>query len=361
MKKTKAVPTKKPQLTCRRKPIKSCFFCRIRKLKCDRVRPICGSCSSRGYDCCNYNESEISKEDQLRTKFRKFSKLEMAQRIEELESCLQVQASDLIEENRNPLRSIRYLSSKHNRHILYGATSYRTLLTKKRATFTKFNEKIWNVLKSRRENWKREHEYSTLSEISSIEAVTVQPGASDLIQSLCNALPSYEKFQQHLDHFFGSNFYKCYRIVSAQRVLKDLKSCLVKGPENPESKSHPIVTLNLDAKKNYYKVGVITVILCLASYPDKVPEPIETFHKLLTSFVTAKVFYIERVQFLFLRSVYVNLVGLDGGDQSHSIFLHGLTIDTAIHMGLHENMRLFFVEKDHPIEEIPFLEKLWLW
>lgn len=55
------------------------------------------------------------------------------------------------------------------------------------------------------------------------------------------------------------------------------------------------------------------------------------------------------------------MAGLDGGDQSHCIFIHGLTIDTAIHMGLNEDLRRLYLSKNHPIEEIPYLERLWLW
>ncbi|CAI6796488.1 BFH_HP2_G0052060.mRNA.1.CDS.1 [Saccharomyces cerevisiae] len=66
--------------------------------------------------------------------------------------------------------------------------------------------------------------------------------------------------------------------------------------------------------------------MCLASHPKEVPEAIEVFHKVLTSFVSAKVFYTE-----------------------------------PIHMGLNEDLRRLYLSKNHPIEEIPYLERLWLW
>ncbi|CAI4591613.1 ASN_collapsed_G0031660.mRNA.1.CDS.1 [Saccharomyces cerevisiae] len=52
----------------------------------------------------------------------------MARRIEELESQLTKQSQPNIHEGQNPLSNMRYLSSKHNRHILYGPTSYRAIL-----------------------------------------------------------------------------------------------------------------------------------------------------------------------------------------------------------------------------------------
>ncbi|CAI4054262.1 uncharacterized protein SKDI_16G4510 [Saccharomyces kudriavzevii IFO 1802] len=345
----------------RKKPAKSCYFCRSRKLKCDRTRPLCGSCSSRSRKQCDYEENTSAEENQLRAKYSKCSKFEMARRIEELESHIAKQPQAYIHKEENPLNNMRYLSSKHNRHILYGPTSYRAILATQTDTFTKYREKIWKVLKLSRNSWKREHHYSTLSEISSIEAVSPQTDSQSVIESLCESLPTYETFQQHLADFFASNFYHSYQIVNEQKVLTDLQDCFVKGPKNCETGCHEITALTLDTKKNYYKVGVMTAIMCLASHPSKVPEAVEVFHKVLTSFVSAKVFYIERVEFLFLRYLYINVAGLDGGDQSHCIFLHGLTVDTAIHMGLNEDLRRLFVNENHPMEEIPYLKRLWLW
>lgn len=345
----------------RKKHPKTCSFCRLRKLKCDRVRPVCGSCSLRNLGNCDYEDNITSKENQLRSKYRKYSKFDMARRIEELESRVSKQSEIDVHPKQNPLRNVRYLFSKHNRHILYGPTSFRAILAMHSNTFAKYRETIWKVLKGPRKDWKQEHQYSSLSEISSLENASSHTNAPSVIQSLCNSLPIYEAFQQYLIEFFNSDFYKSYQIVSEHKVLKDLKNCFVKGPKNLKTGCHKIIGLNLDAKKNYYKVGVMTVIMALGSHPNEVPESVQIFHKFLTSFVSAKVFYIERVEFLFLRYLYINVAGVDGGDQSHCVFLHGLTIDTVIHIGLNEDLRHLFVNESLPIVEIPYLERLWLW
>ena len=194
-----------------------------------------------------------------------------------------------------------------------------------------------------------------------METTPLHTNSQSVVESLCESLPTYEAFRQHLVDFFASDFYHSYQIVNEQKVLKDLQDCFVKGPKNYKTGCHAIIALNLDIKKNYYKVGVMTAIMYIATHPSKVLEAVENFHKALTSFVSAKVFYIERVQFLFLRYLYLNVAGLDGGDQSHCIFLLGLTIDTAIYMGLNEDLRRLFMDKIYPIEEIPYLERLWLW
>lgn len=345
----------------RKKPAKSCLFCRLRKLKCDRGRPSCGSCSSRHQKSCNYEDNSSAKENQLRAKYRRCSKFEMARRIEELESQIEKHAESEIHRGQNPLYNIRYLSSKHDRHIIYGPTSYRAILANQKDTFAKYREEIWKVLKVSRNTWKREHHYSTLSEISYIETAPSHTDSSSVIESVCKSLPTYEVLRQCLIDFFASHFYHSYQIVHEERVLKDLQDCFIQGPKDHKTGCHEIIALSLDSKKNYYKVGVMTAILCLASHPKKVPEAIEIFHRILTSFISAKVFYIERAQFLFLRYLYINVAGLDGGDQSHCIFIHGLTVDTAIHMGLNEDLRHLFMNENHPIEEITYLERLWLW
>lgn len=182
MKNTELSQKKKLDRQSRRKPAKSCHFCRVRKLKCDRVRPFCGSCSSRNRKQCEYKENTSAMENQLRKKYRRCSKLEMARRIEELESQLTKQSQPNIHEGQNPLSNMRYLSSKHNRHILYGPTSYRAILATQTDTFAKYREEIWQVLKLSRNNWKREHHYSTLSEISSIETAPPHSGSPSVIE-----------------------------------------------------------------------------------------------------------------------------------------------------------------------------------
>lgn len=346
----------------RRKVIKSCLFCRKRKLKCDHKKPKCSTCAARNLPECVYVE-KFTHEIDPDVFLSSTPNVELAGRIKELEAELATYRSNAhaAQSDKNPILRNGFLSQKNSgRSIMFGPTSFRQNVNSHIPKFHESFRAIWKNLKKERMKWKILNDYSTLAEISVIERSPINSSKS-VIQAVCDILPSYEDIQQLLEIFFESNLFHSFQILDPQKVLRDFQQCFVRGPRNPSTGKSPVIVLRPTSKKNYYSIGVVTEILCLTYYLETVPAEIDTFARYLTSFVTAKVFYIERVQFFMLRYLYKSLVGGTGGDMSHAAILINLAATTAIHMGLYQNINELYKSSETFCGSIASLETLWDW
>lgn len=346
----------------RRKVIKSCLFCRKRKLKCDHKKPKCSTCTARNLPECVYVK-KFTHEIDPDVFLSSIPNVELAARIKELEAELATYRSNAhaAQSRKNPILQNKFLSQKNSgRSIMFGPTSFRQYANSYIPKFHESFRAIWKKLKKERMKWKILNDYSTLAEISVIERSPINSSKS-VIQAVCDILPSYEDIQQLLESFFESNLFHSFQILDPQKVLRDFQQCFVKGPRNPSTGKSPVIVLRPTSKKNYYSIGVVTEILCLTYYPETIPTEIDAFTRYLTSFVTAKVFYIERVQFLMLQYFYKSLVGSTGGDMSHAVILINLAATTAIHMGLYENINELYKSSETFCGSIASLENLRHW
>lgn len=121
----------------------------------------------------------------------------------------------------------------------------------------------------------------------------------------------------------------------------------------------PIVGLVPADKDNYYSVDVIIEILCLVYYMDDIPTEIDNLNKHLTSGIIDGTLFIEKMQFLMLQYMYRNLVGLNGDDMTYGMFLVHLAYAMATRMGLHQNIRDLYKDKENLCGDIVSLETLW--
>lgn len=253
------------QVRRRRKPAKSCSFCRQRKLKCDQKRPICSSCKSRNLSSCNYpvtdaliqNKTNDSPNDNSRlfnehlnahvmdntTLMMKVHSLE--RQIDEISKnspTINFDGTNSIVSNSssnsssggmsssttrspkstvstmanahhnifqnfnqhlpNPLADFYYLQRKSSgRRILYGATSVRTTLFKHKFGFGKKYDQLWQKVKLERTEWKKQHNTPTLVELDLVEKPT-DSTFDTLLDRLCFDLPPYNKCIEIINLFF---------------------------------------------------------------------------------------------------------------------------------------------------------------
>ncbi|SCU77421.1 LAMI_0A01090g1_1 [Lachancea mirantina] len=353
--------------TKRRKTIKQCLFCRKRKLKCDKNKPMCSTCVSRNLPECVYVE-QYSHEVDSRELLNSTPNVELLEKIQDLERQLKEAKSEksILGSHRetleiNPLAEIFYIDEKADRCIYYGATSVRTLVHESRLRFEEYYKKAWHQLKAKRRKWKDTMGYSTLQELTAIESS--QDGLHDesVLTAMCKALPTYEKVKATLDMFFAGYLFQCYQFVDPQKVMLDFSRCFIKGPTNLLTGQHPVVKLVPPNKKNYYCIGIITQILSILSPNLKVSQAFDTFNKFLLSYVTAKTFLVERVQFLMLGYLYRCVKGLGGGDNSHIIQLIKPAITTAVHIGFHNALDKIFKDTNCYRGEVVYAQNLWLW
>ncbi|SCU92189.1 LADA_0F14972g1_1 [Lachancea dasiensis] len=345
----------------RRKAIKQCLFCRKRKLKCDKKKPICTTCLSRGMKECVYVESfgpDISTEELLKSA----PNLELLSKIKELEEELK-----LYKEGRrlhsgegiNPTRNIRVVLTKDDRKIYYGCTSLKAMLAISNLKFDTYHTIVWAKIKEERRRWKAISGYSTLKEVTAIE-VKPESGLSYL-DAMCRGLPFYEQIEESLRAFFSSSIYKGFEVLDPVVVFRNLENCFIKGPKDPITEMHPIVHLRPTFKKNFYPIGIITEIVSLVNYNQPISQPHDNFDRFLLSCFTAKVFFIERVQFIFLKRLAMITKGLTGGDHSNVSLITQSVFAAALQVGLHGNIKELFANDENSHGAIKYLENLWLW
>ncbi|OBT38945.1 hypothetical protein VE00_10489 [Pseudogymnoascus sp. WSF 3629] len=80
-------PGKRQHAYPRKRAIQACSMCRIKRTKCDNLRPACGKCSSLGSDC-SYQENDRSTFD--------LASLAILQRLDDLEELLRAKSTTSI-------------------------------------------------------------------------------------------------------------------------------------------------------------------------------------------------------------------------------------------------------------------------
>ncbi|SCU77675.1 LANO_0A00980g1_1 [Lachancea nothofagi CBS 11611] len=344
----------------RKKAVKQCLFCRKRKLKCDKKKPTCTTCVSRGLDECTYMEQygpEMTSNELL----KKTPNLELLNRITVLEEELKrlKKGDPDCAKNINPLAKVQVAMCKGDRIIINGCTNLKVSMSNSKIKFDAYFSSVWRKIKEERRRWKATSGYSTLKEVTSIELA--RDTCLSVLDALCRTLPSYEVIEQILKRFFENSHSEAFQVLDPLLVFKNLEECFIKSSRDPITGTHSIVHLIPGFKKNYYTIGVIIAIMMLDNCSKPTSQAMDHFNKFLLSSVTAKVFFVERAQYLFLYRLHMMLKGLTGGDSSNTALITNLLCSTALHLGLHADMKKLFTPSEAFHGGSKFSENLWLW
>lgn len=314
---------------CRHKPTKSCMMCQKRKKKCDRLTPSCTACLEKGLQCV-YN---IKLETRLTEGTKQLSKSQLIAQIALLKSELNEGSREI---GRNPVLGLQYTSSKQGRVLTYGPTSVRCLIRSSQLQWC--YTAIWKTIKEKRNDWKKNHIHAIkVEEIYSIGNPLSISGGNSILEALCDCLPTMHVLKHSLDRFFNCTLFKEFEILDPLKVASDLEECFISDQEGR------IMSINIYEKKNYYRLGIITRILTIVHFKERVPTAVELFHKYLAAFESAKSMHIERAQFFMLKYLFINARGFTAGDGGNSITIINLALLTAMQTGLYrtENLGLF--------------------
>ncbi|CCK67918.1 uncharacterized protein KNAG_0A02290 [Huiozyma naganishii CBS 8797] len=377
----------------RRKPVKSCAFCRQRKLKCDHQRPLCSSCRARGLSSCVYALNKFedcagpvtpdpvpSNVPELLDNSRIVASLlrqvtSLQEQLAEKNRLLDYGSGSagshtadnspqgIVSKPWNPLNKFYYFQCKGSgRRILYGPTSFRTNLHNHRFGFGEKYEQIWAKIKVERNKWKQSHPgSSSLQELLNIEDEHT-PNTRSLIQEVCASLPSFETCVDLINTFFDpvySQLFLVNKVLDKHKIMHDFHSSFI--PTNEEllpDGGRRIVFLVPSTKKNYYKIGVILMILSWNLFHRDTPTAITKFIVYLTGQSTGKTFFIERAQLLFLSSYYFKTF-VQNVDDTHTINTISLLVSTALSLGLDRDIALIYKGQENVVGSIKSLRNLW--
>lgn len=387
-------PEEKPKRK-RRKITKSCAFCRKRKLRCDQKRPICSTCAVRGFTQCVYsnevgvntngsveteagsNETFVDDLNKLQSEGEAAGVVKVKTRYLTLESnatetlhiqnsIYQISATDgPLSHRKNVLTNFFTLQCKETgRRIFYGATSFKTFMGKFNWDLMQRFIQAWTKVKTIRRQLKKKKNFSMLKELTVAEEPVQAADSSptSLMNELVLHLPSRERIISSIHHFFdNSQLFNVNGILDKDKVFRDFEQGFRSGDPRASDGEKPIVALVLPPKKNFYKIGVIVMILALTYYRDELPCPVERFLIFLTGVSTAKTMYIERPQMLLLRCEYRWVYGHTGGDDSHLMLLVDNLISTATYLGLHRDIPTLYGGQVKEVGSIDSLQRLWYW
>ncbi|KAL6946568.1 hypothetical protein ACO0RG_000723 [Hanseniaspora osmophila] len=358
----------------RNKLIKSCLYCRSKKLKCDKKHPICGTCQSRGLTECVYlSHPELKQTKQTlsghgisespnKTK-RKSESVLLEGHIGDTEENLKQskkahldypllknaksagnsvaglemnQVKQGIKHEPNKILDMGCLTMKNERYMYFGATSNRASIAQSDASFLRKFSQGWKEFKKERMRAKSLTKRSVLQELRTIERDDGVPILEKVLEDIPKKI---EVVECCIDLFFKSCLHEFFNILSEKKVRSDLKRVFEIDEQTGE-----ITKINCTGKKNYYTVGIILVIISNTFYEKMTPVSMLEFYVFLEGFSTGKPMFLERAQFLGLKALYRVLTGTTGGDSSHLMNVVGSLCNTVVGLGFHRNVYKVYEE-----------------
>lgn len=361
-----------PPVKRRRKQVKSCLFCRKRKLRCNKLKPMCQQCQDRKLPTCVYMDEYSHVEVSLDDVYDKYPNVELLQRINELENKIRVlkenqtitppYVNNLPEKTRNPLATFKSGHWKQGQLFVFGPTSWRSILT---ADGTKFQLEfinLWNKLKPR-------YDPQTLQSQDLFRAplntnVTFnQDGMiteTSMIQLVCRDLPKFSKVKWGLEQFFNGPFHELLHILDKEKTWRDFyELCHV------DQNTDRITDIIVPEDGNVFRFGIILSITILSLYPDptwgKVPESFIRYCILLNGTLCLDSNYTERAQYMLLICFYKIHNGEYSrwdGTQTIDIISHISAV--CINMGFN-NINKWYRNKESTCGDLKYLGNVMIW
>lgn len=396
----------------RRKAIKSCSFCRKRKLKCDQAKPMCKQCVDRKLPDCVYTD-EFNYEITTDELFSNTPNVELVQRIKELEAQLSSTAScceeytggvagvtpqsmsaatpststgsntarnsiscpaatgvnNLVTQcamrsskpTNNPLWDYRILNKSEGQSIIFGPTSWRTTVAAQGTRFLAEYKKLWEMIKPERDRWMIQNSnpnYCTPP--LGLLLRTHEP--QGLIEAVCKLLPSHADIEKDIDVFFSSTLHDMLRILDKDKVMRDFKECFIVSDGLLIGFGQPVIDLVAPQNDgNFFKVAVILMLVCIVEYKGCIPQTLNKFFISLTSLNTAsKLNFIERSQFSLLRFFNKIYCSYDCCEATQLANLAAEVSECSLNLGL-SNVDWWYKGQETLVGPLETLRYMWYW
>lgn len=368
----------------RRKAVKSCLFCRKRKLKCDHGRPMCRQCRDRKLPNCLYTD-DFNYQLTTDELFSNSPNIELMQKVKELEGKLtsaegegdgSANATSYgtisgfnepvplrrkgSNNAKNPLWGNRILYNYKGQNILYGPTSWRTMVASQGTRFQMEYTKLWDLIKPERDLWVVQNPFSQLN--VDISQVILGTNENDtLLNAVCKYLPSYNEMQEGITKFFDGYIHDFLQILDSDKVMRDFKECII-----PDNKlvgfDRPIAQLkDPGGNGNYYKAAVIILIVYTARTSGSVPPIVDKFFLSLSAINTAsKLNFVERAQFLLLLYFCKVYCPNECTETPQAANLVSELCECVLTLGL-SNAEWWYKDKQEIVGPIHTLKNMWYW
>ncbi|CAI4670273.1 BAF_collapsed_G0041460.mRNA.1.CDS.1 [Saccharomyces cerevisiae] len=325
----------------RRKVIKSCAFCRKRKLKCSQARPMCQQCVIRKLPQCVYTE-EFNYPLSNTELFEQVPNVALVQKIENLQTLLKENDNNnakpvYCRSSENPLRSLRtsVLGDNGSRYV-FGPTSWKTLSLFEQNKFQTEFQNLWKVLKPLPECTK-----SQLNE-------------NDVVADL----PSFPQMESCIKSFFAGPLFDILHIFNQDDILSLLDRLFIRDTTD----KNLVILLDLQGNaKDKYNLGIVLQILCLGYYNQDIPSSVSHFLHTLSaaSLSSSSSNFVEKLQFFLLSYISVMINCTDGvWDATQGVDLINELCQGCISLGLNDIDKWYSNESEETKQN---LRCIWFW
>lgn len=359
----------------RRKTVRSCTFCRQRKLKCDQQKPVCGSCKTRKLPECVYTDGfnfQLTS-DEL---FEATPNVALIKRIQQLEDELKqlhnndpeaVNKEEPLQENfkeihgytgGNKVLDFRFLTIGQDSYVCYGPTAIQTAITASGERFVVEYRKLWQRVEIECLHWESTHTTTLKQERSPSEC----PLDGTVIEAVIKDLPSSNVMFTHLKEFFESPLHEYYQFLDEEKVLFDFNSCFVHTSSIiGDADASETMSLARHDEKSLFIIGIVTELLCFTYFKKNVPVSIQDFRIWLTGLSVTELSYIEKAQYLLLQYLF-KVYNSQGDVQSpHLANLVSNLCNTTINLGLHEDIFALYEGQEYLVGRLCTLQNLFYW
>ncbi|CCD26788.1 Pdr8p NDAI_0I02190 [Naumovozyma dairenensis CBS 421] len=319
----------------RRKQIKSCMFCRKRKLKCDKAKPMCGQCKERKLPDCLYTDFNFPV-NSMKDLFDNTPNLELMERIKLLEQevdelrrqqqlpsrqSINTNVSNnnisnsnniqdtifkhetiMVREMGNPLWNFRIQKISQGKSLIFGPTSWKTSIYLESEPVREKHFDLWGEIISNQKIWNQEHGITT-KEFSVLESSI----ANDLtvMESMCQELPRYEEIKTCLADYFTSPLRELLEIMPEKTIVSVFEQHFIAGGAfDPKTGIKQSIKFSIREPQDYFRVGVIVSIICIQKFPQQIPASIEKFFTFLSGVPLSSVNSIDKAYFFAFQYIY---------------------------------------------------------
>ncbi|CCC70067.1 hypothetical protein NCAS_0D04860 [Naumovozyma castellii] len=323
---------------------KSCTVCRLRKSKCDRIKPYCSSCVLHGIKECRYDDRTISD--------KRVPVSELANAVPRISDSSDITACNVFVDF-----TCMHPLFNHDIPIFHGPTSLVTFHVKANPAFTERYEQLWAKYEPERSEWTKNYHGITPDE-SEYQRQNASENTS-MLEELTKVLLPFEMMKNIIDAFFKeSRLYDINGAFSREQCLADFCRIFQPTAHREFSGLRNISSLKISNQCDYYKIGVILTICSIVHYKKDIPLPIKYFmNRLNVSSKTSQV-CIEYVQVQLLRWYSLTMYP-SNTDTLEEITIVNTLVSTSLMLGLHQDINYIYMDKLPNI--IPNLETLWLW
>lgn len=345
----------------RRRIPKSCQACRVKKLKCDRVRPRCSSCIIRQIIDCQYEE------DTLGENIRKMPPTKTQDGSSGPSQPISIPSPS--NKNINPFVSMTYIHKvpRLGRVMVQGPTSLKSFVTNIHHPFTIKFEHLWRKTEPERLLWRDEHKEQLEKSNPVYDINESLLGSQTSVIEISAALPDYKTLVKNMNEFFSdSPLYDINTILSKDETMEFFYTAFIPDDGNNNKESSKIwkfqdrltKKIGMPLNSKHYKLGILLMINRLVHCKDYIDPRIEIFLNQLENQNQFSGAFIVQCQFLLLRWYHRRLY-FTKIDDINLLNLVSHIIDIAMTLGLQLDIDKTYSHDTHI--DLQMLKNMWYW